>query len=133
MSWRLHDQDGSAPVVELALGAPLILAILWLVIWAGAGAQTPSDVALAAQDAARVASRIRTAADRPAAAATLVDGRLANGACSSWSTATTSTDEVVAVTVDCVLDTPQMAGLDVPTRTVTATGRSTIDRFFVQD
>lgn len=130
---HLPDDDGSAPVVELAIGAPLIVAVIWLLIWAGSATQTPSEVALAAQDAARLGSTLRQAADRPPAATSLVDGRLAGGACSSWSSTVTSTTASVTVVVDCVLDTPQMAGLDVPARTVTSTGRASIDRFFVQD
>lgn len=128
---RHRGQDGTAPVVELALGVPIVLAVVWLLIWAATSSQTPAQTSLAAQDAARLASTIRTADHRPAAAAGLVDGRLAGGPCSSWSTITVNTDTVVTVTVDCLLDTPQMAGLNVPARTVTATGRSTIDPFFI--
>lgn len=133
MTSNLPGDDGSAPVVELAFGAPLIVAVVWLLIWAGSATQTPSEVTLAAQDAARIGSTLRQAADRPAMARSLVDDRLADSACSSWSTTVSSTPASVTVTVNCVLDTPQMAGLDVPARTVAATGRASIDRFFVQD
>lgn len=133
MTRRGRDQHGSAPVVELALGAPLILVVVWLVIWAGSGTQAPAEVDLAAHDAARLASTLRAATERPAAAADLVDSRLDGGTCSDWTTATTSTAASVTVTVTCVLDTPQMAGLNVPTRTVTAIGRASLDRFFVTE
>jgi Flp pilus assembly protein TadG len=127
-----HDETGSSPVVELVIGAPLLAVLIWLVVWAGTGGQTPGEVSLAANDAARLASTIRSSADRPEAVRTLVDRRLTGSACTNWLVATSSTDSVVTVTVDCLLDTPQMAGLNLASRTVTVTGRSTIDRFFIQ-
>lgn len=126
-------QDGSAPIVEMALGAPIILVVVMLVIWAGSGGQTPGEVDLAAQDAARQASTIRTVADRPAAANRLVSGRLDASACATSTTSTTSTDTTVTVTVTCRLATDQMAALRVPPRTVTATGRSSIDPYFLEN
>ena len=127
-----HDETGSSPVVELVIGAPVLALLIWLVVWAGTGGQTPGEVSLAANDAVRLASTIRASADRPEAAQTLVDRRLTDSACTTWSVTTASTDSVVTVTVDCQLDTPQMAGLNLANRTVTVTGRSTIDRFFIQ-
>ena len=133
MNSRLHrDEAGSSPVVELVLGAPLLAVLMWLVVWAGTGGQTPGEASLAAHDAARLASTIRNPPERPAAAQALVDVRLIGSACSSWDVTTTSTDVVVTVTVACRLHTPQMAGLRLAGRTVTVTGRSTIDPFFVQ-
>jgi len=134
MSSRLHrEQTGSSPVVELVLGAPLLAVLLWLVVWAGTGGQTPGEVSLAAHDAARLASTIRTPQQRPAEAQALVERRLAGSACSALTTTTSSTAAVVTVTIDCLLDTPQMAGLNLAARTVTVTGRSTIDPFFLQE
>lgn len=127
-----RDETGSSPVVELVLGAPLLALLIWLVVWAGTGGQTPGEVALAAHDAARLASTIRQPSQRPAAAQALVDGRLTGSACTSWGVTSTSTDAVVTVTVDCQLHTPQMAALRLAGRTVTVVGRSTIDPFFVQ-
>ena len=127
-----HDETGSSPVVELVIGAPVLALLIWLVVWAGTGGQTPGEVSLAANDAARLASTIRSSEARPEAVQTLVDRRLTGSSCTTWSVDTSSTDSVVTVTVACHLDTPQMAGLDLGTRTVTATGRSTIDRFFIQ-
>lgn len=127
-----RDETGSSPVVELVLGAPLLALLIWLVVWAGTGGQTPGEVSLAAHDAARLTSTIRSASERPAAAQALVDDRLTGSACTSWTATTTSTDAVVTVTVDCQLHTPQMAGLDLAGRTVTVTARSTIDPFFLQ-
>ena len=127
-----HDETGSSPVVELVIGAPLAALLIWLVVWAGTGGQTPGEVSLAANDAARLGSTIRSSADRPVAVQALVDRRLTGSACAAWSAETTSTDSVVTVTVACQLDTPQMAGLNLGSRTVTVTGRSTIDRFFIQ-
>lgn len=124
-----HDEIGSSPVVELVLGAPLLALLIALVVWAGTGGQTPGEMSVAANDAARLASTIRDPLDRPAAAEQLVDTQLAGSACGSWTVATTSTDTVVTVTVDCELDTPQMAGLQLDTRTVSVTGRATIDPF----
>ena len=133
MTSRLrHDETGSSAVVELVLGAPLLAVVLWLVVWAGTGGQTPGEVSLAAHDAARLASTIRVAAERPAAAEALVNGRMASAACKSWHVTTTSTESVVTVAIYCQLHTAQMAGLGLGGRTVTATGRSSIDRFFIQ-
>lgn len=127
-----HEETGSSPVVELVIGAPVFALLIWLVVWAGTGGQTPGEVSLAAHDAARLSSTIRAAADRPDAARALVDQRLTGSACATWTVATSSTVSAVTVTVACQLDTPQMAGLNLASRTVTVTGRSTIDRFFIQ-
>ncbi|MEX0744956.1 MAG: hypothetical protein WD118_05085 [Phycisphaeraceae bacterium] len=133
MTSRLrHDETGSSPVVELVIGAPVLALLIWLVVWAGTGGQTPGEVSLAAHDAARLGSTIRNVSERPDAARALVDQRLIGSACTTWSVATSSTDSVVTVTVACQLHTPQMAGLDLAGRTVAVTGRSTIDRFFIQ-
>jgi Flp pilus assembly protein TadG len=134
MTRRLrHEETGSSPVVELVLGAPLFALLIWLVVWAGTGGQTPGEVSLAAHDAARLASTLRDPEQRPPAATALVEARLTGSACASWQVTTSSTDAVVTVTVDCQLRTAQMAGLDLAGRIVTITGRSTIDPFFVQD
>ena len=127
-----HDETGSSPVVELVLGAPLLALLIWLVVWAGTGGQTPGEVSLAAHDGARLASTLRDPAQRPSAVHALVGARLTDSACTSWDVTTTSTDSVVTVVIDCQLRTTQMAGLGVGGRTVTVTGRSTIDPFFVQ-
>jgi Flp pilus assembly protein TadG len=127
-----HDETGSSPVVELVIGAPLLAVLIWLVVWAGTGGQTPGEVSLAANDAARLASTIRSSAERPPAVQALVDRRLTDSACTTWSVEASSTDSVVTVTIACQLATPQMAGLNLASRTVTVTGRSTIDRFFIQ-
>jgi Flp pilus assembly protein TadG len=127
-----RDETGSSPVVELVLGAPLLAVLIWLVVWAGTGGQTPGEISLAAHDGARLASTIRTTAERPAAVQTLVNARLDGSACSSWEVSTTSTDAVVTVAIGCQLHTAQMAGLGLGGRTVTVTGRSTIDPFFLQ-
>ncbi len=127
-----RDETGSSPVVELVLGAPLLAVLLWLVVWAGTGGQTPGEVSMAAHDGARLASTIRNSTERPAAVQALVAGRLTESACRSWQVKTSSTDSVVTVTIDCELHTAQMAGLGVGGRTVAVTGRSTIDPFFIQ-
>lgn len=127
-----REETGSSAVVELVLGAPLVAALVWLVVWAGTGGQTPGEVSLAAHDGARLASTVRNPAERPGTVEALVDGRLAGSACSSWRVTTTSTAAVVTVAIDCQLYTAQMAGLGLGGRTVTVTGRSTIDPFFVQ-
>lgn len=129
----LHrDETGSSPVVELVIGAPVLALVLWLVVWAGTGGQTPGELSLAAHDAARLASTVRSSTDRAEAAQGLVDRRLTGSTCTTWAVDTSSTDSVVTVSVACQLDTPQMAGLNLASRTVTVTGRSTIDRFFIQ-
>ena len=129
MSHRLnHDEAGSA-VVELALGAPLLALLIWLVAWAGTGGQTPGEVSVAAHDAARFASTVRDPAQRPGVASELVSRALNGSACISWAVTTTSTSAAVAVTIDCTLDTPQMGGLQLAARTVTVTGRASLDPF----
>ena len=127
-----HDETGSSPVVELVLGAPLLAVLIWLVVWAGTGGQTPGEVSLAAHDGARLASTIRNAAERPGAVQALANARLDGSACSSWKVSTTSTEAVVTVGIECQLQTAQMAGLDLGGRTVTVTRRSTIDPFYIQ-
>ena len=127
-----NDETGSSPVVELVLGAPLLALLIWLVVWAGTGGQTPGEVSLAAHDGARLASTLRDPGERAGAVHALVDGRLTESACNSWDATTISTDAVVTVVIDCQLNTTQMAGLGVGGRTVTVTGRSTIDPFFIQ-
>ena len=127
-----HDETGSSPVVELVLGAPLLAVLIWLVVWAGTGGQTPGEVSLAAHDGARLASTLRDPTQRPGAVQALVGARLTDSGCASWDVATTSADAVVTVVVNCQLHTTQMAGLGVGGRVVTVTGRSTIDPFFVQ-
>ena len=127
-----REETGSSPVVELVLGAPLLAVLIWLVVWAGTGGQTPGEVSLAAHDGARLASTIRNAAERPGAVQALVNARLGGSACSSWQVTTTSSDAVVTAVIACQLHTAQMAGLDLGGRTVKVTGRSTIDPFFIQ-
>ena len=123
-----HSEAGSA-VVELALGAPLLAVLIWLIVWAGTGGQTPGEFSVAAHDAARVASMVRDPAQRPGVARALVDRALTGTACTNWTVTTSSTSAAVAVTIDCTLDTPQMAGLQLDARTVTVTGRASLDPF----
>ena len=126
---RLHHDEAGSAVVELAIGAPLLALLIWLVVWAGTGGQTPGEVSVTAHDAARLASTIRDPGQRPDTARALVNRGLTGSACTSWTVTTTATASAVAVTVDCVLDTPQMAGLQLDARTVTVTGRASLDPF----
>jgi Flp pilus assembly protein TadG len=127
-----RDETGSAPVVELVLGAPLLALLISLVVWAGTGGQTPGEVSVAAHDGARLASTIREPASRPAAVRGLVDRQLPASPCLSWTVDTVSTTTLVTVTVVCTLDTPQMVGLQLGPRAVSITARSTIDPYFTQ-
>lgn len=129
MTKRPDRSEAGSAVVELALGAPLLALLIWLVVWAGTGGQTPGEVSVAAHDAARLASTVRDSAQRPGVARELVDRALNGTACASWTVTTTSTSAAVAVTVDCILDTPQMAGLQLDARTVSVTGRASLDPF----
>ena len=129
MTTRPHRDEAGSAVVELVLGAPLLALLIWLVVWAGTGGQTPGEVSVAAHDAARLVSTVRDPAQRSDVARELVDHELNASACSSWTVTTTSTAAAVAVTVDCVLDTPQMAGLRLAARTVTVTARASFDPF----
>lgn len=132
MNRHHSSEEGAAAVVELAIVAPIMLLLIWLILWAGSGGQTPGEARLAAQDAARLASTLRTADDRPAAATRLVNDRLDDSSCATWTTSTSSSDTAVTVAVTCTMATDQMAALRVPARTVTASGRAAIDPYFLQ-
>lgn len=125
---RLAREDGAVPAVELAIGAPVLAVMIWLVIWAGSGGQTPGAVSMAANDAARVAAAVDPSA-RHSRATQLVNQRLADSDCRTWSTSVGWTDDTVTVNVYCGLRTDQQGMLNIGSRTVHTTGRASIDPF----
>lgn len=118
-------------VVEVALYVPLVAALIWLVLWAGTAGQTPSEVELAASDAARSAAASRDPSVRAMRAQQLVADRL-DGMCDQLGVQTSQQGQVIEVTVSCQLQTDPMRGLGVAGRTFDATGISTVDRFLVE-
>lgn len=123
-------QDGST-LVEVVLFAPVVAALIWLLLWAGTAGQTPGEIDLAASDAARTAAATRDPLARPARAQQLVAGRLAD-LCDQLTVTTTQTGQVIEVIVTCQLETDPMRGLGVGERTFEAVGISTVDRFIVE-
>ncbi|MTV27927.1 hypothetical protein FTX61_21290 [Nitriliruptoraceae bacterium ZYF776] len=126
-----HDLEGGAMLVEVVLYAPLVAALIWLVLWAGTAGQTPGEVELAASDAARSAAASRDPAVRAVRAHQLVTDRL-DGMCDQLEVQTSQQGQVIEVTVSCRLQTDPMRGLGVAARTFDATGISTVDRFIVE-
>jgi Flp pilus assembly protein TadG len=76
MIWRRHDDRGTA-AVELALVAPVLLALMFLVIFAGRVAQADADVRRAASEGARAASLRQHPAEAVEAAQGTVRANLA--------------------------------------------------------
>lgn len=126
-----RDVEDGATLVEVVLYAPFVAALIWLVLWAGTAGQTPSEVELAASDAARSAAASRDPSIRAVRAHQLVTGRL-GGVCDQLDVDTIQSGQVIEVTVACQLQTDPMRGLGVAGRTFDATGISTVDRFIVE-
>lgn len=131
---RFRFADGGTASVELALMAPVLIALLLFVVALGRVAGVRSEVEEAARDAARAAVIARspataTVAGRVAAAATLND---AGTECRSFSAeldvAGWGPGAMVTATVACVLDLGDLALLRIPaTRTVTARATDVVD------
>lgn len=135
---RRRDDRGSL-TLELAIGAPTLLAFAAVIVLLGRLTIADGTVQSAANEAARAASISRTAADAARAATAAADITLTNSSleCNGTTTAVdTSGFSVppgqsarVSVTVTCTVVLSDL-GLPVPTfRTLTATGSSNIDTY----
>jgi len=128
--------DRGSVTVELVLLAPVLLAVLGLIVGLGRIADAGGLVTGAARDGARAASLARTpaaaaAAARTAAAGDLTDAGLAcPGLDVAADTAAFVPGGLVRVTVRC---TVRLADLAVPglpgTRTLTATSAAPLERY----
>ena len=116
---RAGDQQG-ALAVELSVLAPMLIAFMFLVVFAGRVAQSESDVRSAAHEAARAASLQGSATAAEAAARTTADENLSTSgvACGSPAVAVDASDlrpgGQVAVTVSCRTSYADLALFGVP-------------------
>lgn len=115
--------------VELAVMAPVLVAFLLLVVFAGRWAHRESVVSSAAAEAARHASVERTPADAAASAESTAAGHLASCDAHSVSvSADVSPGGSVSVTVDCVVDMADLAFIGAPgSHTFSATAVEQVD------
>lgn len=135
MTSRRRPDRGSA-TVELALVAPVLIAFMLLVVYAGRVADADANVRRAASEAARAASlRQHPAAAIEAARDTAEANLLASGApCITLATDVNASEfragGVVTVTVTCVASMRDVAFLGIPgTRTFRARAVETIDTY----
>lgn len=119
MARRSGEERGSL-AIELSVLAPMLLAFMFLVVFAGRVAQAESDVRSAAHEAARAASLRGSPTAAAAAAQMSVDENLSTSgvACGS-STVAVDTSNLraggqVAVTVRCTTSYADLAMFGVP-------------------
>jgi len=132
---RLRDERGTI-AAELAVAAPVLLALMMLVVLAGRVSQAESDVRSAAGEAARAAS-LRADPDVAAAdAESIAASNLATSgvACASLETQVDTSEfrpgGWVTVTVRCTAAMSDVALLGVPgSRAFEASVTEVIDRF----
>jgi Flp pilus assembly protein TadG len=115
---RVRAQRGSA-TVELVLAVPVLLLMLWFLVYCGRQADTRLRIQDAAHQAARAATLDRTAptgaADARSTAATVLSD--AGVTCRSLTVTTTGTlapGSTVTVAVTCAVDLHDLALLQVP-------------------
>jgi Flp pilus assembly protein TadG len=134
--WRLLAArgDSGSSTVEMAVAAPLLVAVLLFVVLCGRLASAQLDVDAAAHGAARAASLSRSAVAAHAAAdRTARDTLTGRGVGCGTPTVTVNTDGlrpggVVTVTVTCRVPLSDLGLLVIPgSRVVTSTARSPID------
>jgi Flp pilus assembly protein TadG len=128
--------DTGSAAVELAVLAPVLVALLLLVVLAGRISDADIAIRHAAADAARAASLTRTpAAANRAATETVADNLAATGlTCrqleTTVDTATFAPGGRVAVTVECTVDLQAVSLLAIPgSRTLRADGIEVVDRY----
>lgn len=133
---RLHHGQRGAVSTELAVLAPLLIAFMLLVVFAGRVAQVEGDVANAAHEAARAASLVGAPQTAIEAATETAEANIAEGAvaCRRLDIVvdTTGFDAggQVTVTVTCEAAFSDIAMLAVPgSRTFVATAVEVIDTF----
>lgn len=124
MSRRLSSDRGSI-TVELAILAPLIGSLMVAVVVVGRATITRADVEGAARSAARTISIARDPSAAVSEARDAADRSLEPGSpgCRSMSLASSITDEVVAITISCVVDLREGAILPLP-GSVTVSGHA---------
>jgi Flp pilus assembly protein TadG len=116
---RAGDQRGSL-AIELSVLAPMLIAFMFLVVFAGRVAQAESEVRSAAHEAARAASLRGSATSAEAAAQATADENLATAgvACGSSTVDVDASDlragGQVAVTVRCTTSYADLAMFGVP-------------------
>jgi Flp pilus assembly protein TadG len=131
-------ERGSAPT-EVALVAPVLIALMLFVVFVGRLTSTQLEVTAVARDAARAAS-LRADADKASADANRVaeSGLADRGVNCRDLSIDVDTDHLapggyVVVTVSCTADLADLAVLRVPgRRTVTASAREVIDAYGIQ-
>lgn len=128
--------DRGAATVELALVAPVLVALMFLVVFAGRVADADAAVRRAASEAARAASLRQYPGDAVAAAEATVDANLdqAGVTCSTLAvdvdTGNFRPSGTVGVSVSCTGDMSDVAFIGVPgSRRFTAEAVEVIDTF----
>lgn len=115
--------------MELAAMAPVLVAFLLLVVFAGRWAHRESIVSSAAAEAARHASVERTSADAAASAESTAAAHLAS--CDAYSVSVSgdvSPGGAVSVTVDCVVEMSDLVFIGAPgSHTFSATAVEQVD------
>lgn len=129
------DERG-AMAVELAVLAPILIAFMLLVVFAGRVAQVEADVRSAAQEAARAASLRASPAGAETAAQAVVDQNLSTTglACGGVNLVVDTTDlrsgGQVGVTLRCTTSFSDLAVLGVPgSREFSATAVEVVDTY----
>ncbi len=132
---RVADERGSL-AVELSVLAPILIAFMLLVVFAGRVAQVEADVRSAAQEGARAASlRANAASAEAAARATVAENLSASGvACPSAAVTVDASDlragGQVGVTVRCTTSFSDLAMVGAPgARDFTSTAIEVVDTY----
>jgi Flp pilus assembly protein TadG len=130
-------ERGSA-AVELVLLAPLLVALLVFVVYAGRITQANARVHHAADQAARAASMVSRARSGSVAAATATAELTSDGVrCASSSIASSRSSaaglDAITVTVSCTIDGSDLAPLAPGRRTVVASSTEVIDVFRAEE
>ncbi len=131
---RWRGQDGTL-AVEAAIVAPILLALMLLVVYAGRAAQSDADVRSAAARAARAASLTGDVAAAETAAAEIAAANLATAGIDCTTTDIRVTADIraggtVTVTLGCEVTNTDLALLAVPgTRWSTATATQVVDSY----
>lgn len=133
---RLAADERGSMAVELAVLAPMLIAFMLLVVFAGRVAQVEADVRSAAQEGARAASLRASPASAEAAAQAVVDQNLSTTgvACGGVDLVVDATElragGQVGVTLRCTTSFSDLAMLGVPgSREFSATAVEVVDTY----
>lgn len=128
--------DRGSVTVELAIVAPVLIALMLLVVFAGRVSDADATIRRAASEAARAASLRQHPGDAVTAARSTVDANLADAGvmCISLTTGVDTTSfragGTVAVTVRCVASMSDVTFIGVPgTRTFEGRAVEVIDTY----